>query len=451
MLVVPDLGPAERTRALLVLRRQLAGERDVGVAVHLAHALILLDLDVHPDERNVGSSLTVTLRWLLGELKGQGLGDVLAGIVPSLGSADLCAELVDLLDRVIAAGGDTALFFAYDWLPAIGSVALVEYVRLLGRLAGLPAGTVAKPGRDDHSGAADCRKILLALLEREKGPSAAGLAFGLSRFGPSAEERESACQILLRLVSGPTWYLYTNMLLHAMRWICPENQQPEVRRQVLRALPRPTTLLGVACDLVLDLDDLGMTAGERAEASRAVLALLGREDDYLEPIQNLGQALRTLRIALDEVESLAVELLLRSLGSRNSGNRVRELAMELAGFVSNPMALAPVRRALLAQLAVQHFGGTSAPLILTLADLKPEPDDEQEVRRVVLEEKAWVDDPYHDDEMVAALESACLEPADLRQLDIPVMYGGEKVRASVRRRSTVGAWIEALPSIPAPR
>jgi hypothetical protein len=433
---------------LLVLRRQLAGEWDVGVAALLAHALILLDLDMSPDQRNVSSGLTATLRWLLGELKYQGLGDVLAGVVPGLGSGDLCAELLELLGRVIVAGGDTALYFAYMCLPEIRPVALVGYVRLLGRLAGLSAGTVAEPGRDDPSGAADCRRILLALLEREKGESAAGLAFGLSRFEPSAEERETACQALLQLVSGPTWYLYTNTLLQAMRWICPESQLPEVRRQLLRALPRSTTLLDVACDLVLDLEDLGMTAGERAEASRAVLALLGRNEDHLEPIQNLGRVLRILRFNPDELESLAVGLLLTSLGRRDSEDRVRELAQELTGFVSDPVALRQVRRALLAQLTEKHIGATSARLILTLAYLKPEPDDEQEVRRVVLAERAWVDDSFHDDEMVAALESACLEPVDLQQLDIPDMYGGKRVRASVRRRSTVEAWIEALPSIP---
>jgi hypothetical protein len=442
-----DPGPAERARALLVLHRQLAGERDVGVAARLANALILLDLDVSPDERNVVSGLTVTLRWLLEKLKDQGLGDVLAGVVPGLGSGDLCAELLDLLGRVIVTGGDTALFFAYECLPAIGPVALVEYVRLLGRLAGLPASTVTEPGRGDPSGAADCRRILLALLERGKGASATALALGLSRFEPPAEEREHACQILLRLVSGPTWHLYTNTLLHVMRRICPESQQPEVRRQLLRALPRPTTLIDAACDLVLDLEDLGMTAGEREEASRAVLALLGRKEDYLEPIHNLGRVLRTLRFDPDELDSLATGLLLKSLGRRNSQDRVRELAQELTGFVSDPVALRPVRQALLAQLAEKHIGATAAGLILTLAVLNPEPDDRQEVRRVVLADKAWVDDPYHDDEMVAAL-STCLEPADLQHMDIPDMFGGKQVRASVRRRSAVEAWIGALPSIP---
>lgn len=328
----------------------------------------------------------------------------------------------------------------------MGQEAQAAYVRLLGRLSGVSAWSVNQSTRnDDDSEAVDCRRILLALLKLETGVAeGAAIAFTLSRFGPAAQESEAAGRLLLRLGNGAVRERDAVGLFSAMLWVCPKSQFPEVRQQVLRKLAQ-VTVTDLACALVIVLGQLGMTAGERAEARTAVLALLGSKD-YLGSADTLERALWELAPSPDELGPLAEEMLLRALGSNHSLSQAREVAVALRSFIADPTVLAPVRWALLARLARETEETEAAHLVLALMALEPEPDDVRDAREALLRTRGdyWT----HGDVVAAALESVPFVPADLQHLMIGGVPEGEHFLVSARRRSTVGAWIEALQSLP---
>ncbi len=284
-----------------------------------------------------------------------------------------------LLARVAAESGEA------DWSPEVAGIigqARVELAKsgLLGDLYG-----AARWRTSDRQ----AREALLRLLARQTdGRVAAGLAGGVARLDPTAEDRRQAREALLRLLVRPPVPAVAAELVAGVTQLATtaedRRQAYETLLEVLAQLTSGWSAAALAGGVAL----LATTAEDRHQAREALLRMLARQTDGRVAAGLAGGVARLDPTTEDRRQ--AREALLRMLAPQpfdllptNSWS-----AAELAGGVARLAPTAEDRRqareALLILLPWQADGQVAAWLVGWLVRLDPTAEDRRQAREALL-------------------------------------------------------------------
>jgi hypothetical protein len=387
---------ADRAQARQVLFRALAADPDTTNGGGLAEAIsrldppeqergrvwqILLDVLANGDGRLVGDAL---VRLAVTEQEKQRLRDALLNLLADQAHPALAIYSVAQILAGLSPGADE-LGRARDALLARLTAGVdPESARAVVHTIAKLAVTVEEQ--------AQARAALLARLDAEPGPELVEvIADGIARLDPSAHDEATVRQTLLS-VGGGRSVKNARELAGAVGPVDPSADLAQIAQVLLAVLYGPDDRVVAIADksvIAERLDQLDLTAADRARARQALLSLLAERDDTWE-----AAAVAMAVAGLDptqEGQAGARQALLTLLTSRAAQIRSKFEGVELSGLAGtvallNPTEddLARARQELFGVLAASDETYTAAVVASRIARLHPAPEDRTRARETLL-------------------------------------------------------------------